>query len=40
MIIDITRTTKIGKVYRVGSAPLKVEKVKRYSKSGSEYTTT
>ena len=40
MIIDITQTTKIGRVYRVGSEPLKVEKVTRYSKSGSEYTTT
>ena len=40
MIIDITQTTKIGRVYRAGSEPLKVEKVTRYSKSGSEYTTT
>lgn len=40
MIIDITQTTKIGKEYRTGSAPLKVEEVKRYSKSGSEYVTT
>lgn len=40
MIIDITQTTKIGRVYRVGSEPLKVEEVKRYSRSGSEYTTT
>ena len=40
MIIDITQTTKIGRVYRDGSEPLKVEKVKRFSKSGSEYTTT
>ena len=39
MIIDITQTTKIGRVYRAGSEPLKVEKVTRYSKSGSEYTT-
>ena len=27
MIIDITQTTKIGRVYRAGSEPLKVEKV-------------
>ncbi|GAA0126428.1 cyclase family protein [Clostridium sp. CTA-19] len=40
MIIDITQTTKIGRVYRAGSEPLKVEKIKRFSKSGSEYTTT
>lgn len=39
MIIDITQATKIGRVYREGSEPLKVEEVKRYSKSGSEYTT-
>ena len=29
MIIDITQTTKIGRVYRAGSEPLKVEKAKR-----------
>lgn len=40
MIIDITQTTKMGRVYRVGSAPLHVEEVKRYSRSGSEYVTT
>ncbi len=40
MIVDITQTTKIGRVYRDGSEPLKVEKVKRKSNSGSEYTTT
>lgn len=39
MLIDITQTTKLGRVYRAGSEPLKVEAVKRYSKSGSEYTT-
>ena len=39
MIIDITQTTKIGRVYRAGSEPLKVKEVKRYSTSGSEYTT-
>ncbi|NFR85925.1 MULTISPECIES: cyclase family protein [unclassified Clostridium] len=39
MIIDITQTTKIGRVYRAGSEPLKVQKVTRFSKSG-EYTTT
>jgi kynurenine formamidase len=39
MIVDITQTTKIGRVYRDGSEPLKVETVKRYSKSGSEYKT-
>ena len=40
MIIDITQTTKIGKVYRAGSKPLEVNNVTRYSRSGSEYTTT
>lgn len=40
MIIDITQTTRIGRVYRAGSEPLKVQKVTRFSKSGSEYTTT
>lgn len=39
MIVDITQTTRVGRVYRAGSEPLKVEAVKRYSKSGSEYTT-
>ncbi len=39
MIVDITQTTQIGKVYRVGSKPLEVEHVKRYSRSGNEYTT-
>ena len=40
MIADITQTTKIRKEYRAGSKPLEVSIVKRYSKSGSEYTTT
>ncbi|GAA0077016.1 hypothetical protein UT300005_13940 [Clostridium sp. CTA-5] len=40
MIIDITQTTRIGRVYRAGSEPLKVQKVTRFSKGGSEYTTT
>lgn len=40
MLIDITQVTKIGMEYRGGSMPLKVEKVKRYSSSGSEYITT
>lgn len=40
MIIDITQTTKKGRVYRIGSEPLKVENVKRCSSSGSEYSTT
>lgn len=39
MIVDITQTTQIGKVYRSGSKPLEVEHVKRYSRSGNEYTT-
>ena len=39
MIIDITKTTRIGRVYRTGSEPLKVEKVKRNFESGSEYET-
>lgn len=40
MIIDITQTTKIGRVYRKGSEPLKVETVKRSQSLGKEYTTT
>lgn len=40
MILDITLTTKIGRVYRVSLEPLKVEEVIRYSRSGSEYKTT
>ncbi|WP_052356817.1 cyclase family protein [[Clostridium] dakarense] len=40
MIIDITQTTKIGRVYRKGSEPLQVETVKRFQSSGKEYTTT
>ncbi|MBU3810391.1 MAG: cyclase family protein [Candidatus Niameybacter stercoravium] len=40
MLIDLTQTTRMERVYRVGSEPLKVEKVKRYSRSGSEYITT
>lgn len=40
MIVDITQTTKIGRVYRAGSEPLKIEKVIRYLRGGSEYTTT
>ncbi|VYU64636.1 hypothetical protein [Clostridium tertium] len=39
MIVDITQVTRIGKEYRDGSAPLKVEKVTRKSKSGSSYST-
>lgn len=39
MLVDITQTTQIGRVYRAGSKPLNIENVKRYSKSGSEYTT-
>lgn len=39
MIVDITQITRIGRVYRDGSEPLKVEKVKRYSNSGSAYET-
>ena len=39
MLVDITQTTQIGKVYRAGSKPLTVENVKRYSRSGSEYDT-
>ena len=38
MIIDITQRTKIGRVYRGSSEPLKVETVKRQSSSGREYT--
>ena len=40
MIVDITQVTKIGKEYRDGSEPLKVENVTRESKSGSSYITT
>lgn len=40
MIIDITQTTKISKVYREGSMPLKVEKVQRIDDTGNRYTTT
>ena len=40
MLVDITQTTQLGRVYRAGSKPLEVESVKRYSRSGSEYTTT
>lgn len=39
MIIDITQTTNVGRVYRVGSKPLNVTEVTRFSKSGSEYKT-
>jgi len=39
MIIDITQTIKIGKVYRQGSEPLKVERVVRSLENGSEYNT-
>ena len=39
MLIDITQTTKIGKVYRPGSNPLKVEKVIRSLENGIEYST-
>lgn len=39
MLIDITQTTKIGKVYRPGSSPLKVEKVSRSLENGIEYST-
>ena len=39
MLIDITQTTKIGKVYRPGSHPLKVEKVIRSLENGIEYST-
>ena len=40
MIVDITQTTRIGRVYRAGSKPLDVQQVTRSSKSGKEYTTT
>lgn len=39
MLVDITQTTRIGRVYRGGSEPLKVEEVRRFSSSGSEYKT-
>lgn len=40
MIIDITQVTKIGRVYRTGSPPLKVEKIKCFEGTNKEYTTT
>lgn len=40
MLVDITQTTQLGRVYRAGSKPLEIKSVKRYSRSGSEYTTT
>lgn len=40
MLVDITQTIQLGRVYRAGSKPLEVKSVKRYSRSGSEYTTT
>ena len=40
MLIGITQTTRIGRIYRTCSEPLKVKKVKRASGSGKEYTTT
>ncbi|WP_273321064.1 cyclase family protein [Vallitalea guaymasensis] len=40
MIIDITQTTKIDRVYRPGSPTLKVEKVKCFAGTKKEYTTT
>lgn len=39
MIVDITQTTLIGKVYRTGSKPLEVNEVSRFSRGGSEYKT-
>lgn len=39
MLVYITQTTQIGRVYRSGSKTLNTESVKRYSRSGSEYTT-
>ncbi|MCT4543162.1 MAG: cyclase family protein [Vallitalea sp.] len=40
MIIDITQVTKLNKVYRPGSPPLKVEKIKCFEGTKKEYTTT
>ncbi|WFD09632.1 cyclase family protein [Tepidibacter hydrothermalis] len=40
MIVDITQVTKINRVYRAGSPPLKVEKVKCFEGTKKEYTTT
>lgn len=40
MLIDITQVTKIGRVYRKGSPPLKVEKIKCFKGTNKEYTTT
>lgn len=40
MIIDITQTTRVGRVYRKGSPTLKVEKIKCFEGTNKEYTTT
>jgi len=40
MIVDITQVTKMNRVYRTGSPPLKVEKVKCFEGTKKEYTTT
>ncbi|MCY6370924.1 cyclase family protein [Clostridium ganghwense] len=40
MIIDITQVTKLDRVYRPGSPPLKVEKIKCFEGTKKEYTTT
>lgn len=39
MIVDITQTILIGKVYRTGSKALEVNEVTRFSRSGSGYKT-
>ncbi|MCT4508699.1 MAG: cyclase family protein [Tepidibacter sp.] len=40
MIVDITQVTKMNRVYRTGSPPLKVEKIKCFEGTKKEYTTT
>ncbi len=40
MLIDITQVTKLNRVYRAGSPPLKVEKIKCFEGTKKEYTTT
>lgn len=39
MLIDITQTTKLNKVYREGSPPLKVDQIECTTQSGHSYST-
>lgn len=40
MLVDITQVTQLGRVYRKGSPPLKVESIKCFEGTKKEYTTT